>query len=244
MRLSLDVDRHLAAVTVQDTGIGIRPELLPRIFEPFVQADRSLDRSPGGLGLGLPLVKGLVELHGGSIRAFSDGEGRGSEFVMTLPRAPAEESSTPESGDDTGRHRVLSLRVLVADDNRDSALSWSILVEGQGHDVEVAYDGLAALKAAEAIKPQVALLDIGMPHMDGFEVARRIRATRWGRNAYLVAITGWGQARDKALAIEAGFDEHHTKPLNPDHLERLLRNASRKLGLATSGLKAVRGRAS
>jgi CheY-like chemotaxis protein len=236
----LEVDAEQVRVTVRDNGIGIDPARLEQVFDMFYQAGKS----QGGLGIGLALVKGLVELHGGSIRARSEGEGRGSEFVMTLPRAAADEPAQVADGADTGQHAVMPLRVLVADDNRDSALSWSILVEGQGHEVEVAYDGLAALKAAEAIKPQVALLDIGMPHLDGFEVARRIRATRWGRNAYLVAITGWGQARDKAMALEAGFDEHHTKPLNPDHLEKLLRNASRKLGKGSPQLKAVRDRAS
>jgi signal transduction histidine kinase len=239
------IDVRLAAgagrvgVSVRDNGIGIDPARLEQVFDMFYQAGKS----QGGLGIGLALVKGLVELHGGTIRAFSEGEGRGSEFVLTLPRAEAGKEEVQDEGHDPGQQEVQLLRVLVADDNRDSALSWSILVEGQGHEVEVAYDGLAALKAAEAIKPQVALLDIGMPHMDGFEVARRIRATRWGSNTYLVAITGWGQARDKAMALEAGFDEHHTKPLNPEHLEKLLRNASRKLGQAPPRLRAVKGSA-
>jgi signal transduction histidine kinase len=233
----LEVGDQRIAVSVRDDGIGIEPSRLEQVFDMFYQAGQS----QGGLGIGLALVKGLVELHGGSVRAHSEGEGCGSEFVVSLPRAAdVAEPAAPDTAD-TGRFAVQALRVLVADDNRDSALSWSILVEGLGHEVEVAYDGLAALKAAEAIKPHVALLDIGMPYRDGFEVARRIRASSWGRDAYLVAITGWGQARDKAMALEAGFDEHYTKPLNPDHLEKLLRNASRKLAGAAPPMKAASG---
>jgi CheY-like chemotaxis protein len=148
--------------------------------------------------------------------------------VLTLPRGHEAPQLVGLPGGEGAHAEALPMRVLVADDNRDNAMSWAILIEGMGHQVAVAYDGLSAVQSASLMQPQVLLLDIGMPHLDGYEVARRIRATDWGQDAYLVAVTGWGQAKDRAMAKEAGFDEHYTKPLDPDHLETLLRKASHR----------------
>lgn len=216
-------------VAVRDNGIGIAPTMLEQVFDMFSQAGRSTNEAQGGLGIGLTLVKGLIRLHGGNVVATSDGEGRGSEFIITLPRAHDAMLPLAASGPDAGADGIRPLRILVADDNVDSAMSWSALIEDGGHQVVTAYDGRAAFEAAESFRPQVALLDIGMPHLDGYEVARRIRSSDWGRDVMLVAVTGWGQARDRAMAREAGFDEHFTKPLDPKQLARTLRIATRRL---------------
>ncbi|MET0553932.1 MAG: ATP-binding protein [Vicinamibacteria bacterium] len=209
------------AVNVEDSGIGIAPEVLPRIFEMFSQATSAIERSEGGLGIGLALARGLVLLHQGRIEARSAGLGRGSEFVVTLPvaglgatAAPAAPSASP-----AGPH---ALRVLVADDNRDSADSLAVFLQISGHDVRTARSGREAVEMAAAFGPQVALLDIGMPGMNGYEVARHLRAQPGGDRLLLVAVTGWGQEEDKRLAREAGFDHHLRKPVDPDGLGRLL----------------------
>ena len=232
IHVELRSNRKEVLVLVRDNGIGIAPDALDQVFDMFSQAGRTSSEAQGGLGIGLTLVKGLVRLHGGNVRALSDGEGRGSEFTITLPRAHDAVQPLPTSRPDTSTEGIRPLRILVADDNLDSAMSWSALIEDGGHQVVTAYDGRAALEAAELLHPQVALLDIGMPHLDGYEVARRIRASTWGREAMLVAVTGWGQAKDRALAREAGFDEHFTKPLDPVQLARALQNASRRLDAA------------
>ena len=232
IHVELRSNRKEVLVLVRDNGIGIAPDALDQVFDMFSQAGRTSSEAQGGLGIGLTLVKGLVRLHGGNVRALSDGEGRGSEFTITLPRAHDAVQPVPTSRPDISTEGIRPLRILVADDNLDSAMSWSALIEDGGHQVVTAYDGRAALEAAEQLHPQVALLDIGMPHLDGYEVARRIRASTWGREAMLVAVTGWGQAKDRALAREAGFDEHFTKPLDPVQLARALQNASRRLDAA------------
>ena len=232
IHIELRSNRKEVLVLVRDNGIGIAPDALDQVFDMFSQAGRTSSEAQGGLGIGLTLVKGLVRLHGGNVRALSDGEGRGSEFTITLPRAHDAVQPLPTSRPDISTEGIRPLRILVADDNLDSAMSWSALIEDGGHQVVTAYDGRAALEAAEQLHPQVALLDIGMPHLDGYEVARRIRASTWGREAMLVAVTGWGQAKDRALAREAGFDEHFTKPLDPVQLARALQNASRRLDAA------------
>lgn len=226
------------SISVRDNGIGIAPEMLEQVFDMFSQAGRSSGDPHSGLGIGLALVKGLVALHDGSVRAISAGEGRGSEFIVTLPLAE-EATITPTVSREQQKDGIRPLRVLVADDNMDSAMSWSALLEDCGHKVFTAFDGLAALEAAERFQPHIALLDIGMPRFDGYEVARRIRRTAWGQEAFLIAITGWGQAKDRALAGEAGFDEHFTKPMDPLLLEQALRRAIRKFDGHATDLQAA-----
>lgn len=220
------------SVSVRDDGMGISPDALEKIFDMFFQNGRSPGDGQEGLGVGLTLVRGLVKLHKGTVRAFSRGEGQGSEFTIMLPRADDTVTVEALPGGDAADTTIRPLRILVADDNIDSATSWSALIEQNGHEVVTAHDGRAALELAEKFRPEVMLLDIGMPHMDGYEVAQRVRSRDWGRDAVLIAVTGWGQAKDRAMAAAAGFDEHFTKPLDPSQLARTLRNACRRLGNA------------
>jgi PAS domain S-box-containing protein len=223
-RIALTVSREDGGVliSVRDTGIGIDRELLPRIFEPFMQGDQSLDRSQGGLGLGLTLARNLVEMHGGTLTAFSEGSGRGSELVVWLPirrepvASPDQEASPGErEGGRPGR------RVLVVDDNRDSAESIALLAEIWGHEVRTAHDGPSALEAAASSPPEVVLLDIGLPGMDGYEVARRFREQR-GEGVVLIAMTGYGMEEDRRRSRDAGFDHHLVKPVDPEALRAFL----------------------
>jgi CheY-like chemotaxis protein len=207
--LEASVQAGEAALVVRDSGIGIPAEYLPGLFEMFSQVEPALERSQGGLGIGLALARGLVELHGGAISARSQGAGMGSEFTLRLPIAMAPVESAAASADPAAPAR---LRVLVVDDNRDAAESLAVMLELTGHDVAVAHDGTAALEAAARLLPDVILLDIGMPGMNGYEVAGRLRQTEAGQRILLVALTGWGQEEDKRRAIEAGFDHHLTKP--------------------------------
>ncbi|HSS48640.1 MAG TPA: ATP-binding protein, partial [Thermoanaerobaculia bacterium] len=221
---------HLAAerqgsevvVSVRDTGIGITGEHLPHLFEMFSQVAPALERTAGGLGIGLALVRGLVELHGGNVEARSAGLSQGSEFIVRLPAStpPARAQSQPGAEQDSlsGSQR----RILIADDNRDAVEILSIVLEHVGYEVQTAHDGLAAVQAAAACHPDVALLDIGMPGLNGYEAARRIREQPGGGDMVLVAITGWGQEEDKQRAREAGFDHHLTKPVDPAELQKLL----------------------
>ncbi|HEX4964159.1 MAG TPA: ATP-binding protein [Thermoanaerobaculia bacterium] len=222
IRLAAERQGNEAVVSVRDTGIGITAEHLPHLFEMFSQVAPALERSTGGLGIGLALVRGLVELHGGSVEAHSAGLGQGSELVVRLPvaaapvRAPAQPGAEPHPLSGSQR------RVLIADDNPDSVEILSMLLEHAGYEVQTARDGLEAVQAAAAFRPDVALLDIGMPELNGYEAARRIREHPQGWNMVLVAITGWGQEGDKRLAREAGFDHHLTKPVDPVALQKLL----------------------
>jgi PAS domain S-box-containing protein len=216
-------DGDAAVVRVRDDGIGISPDLLPHVFEMFTQGDRSLDRSQGGLGIGLTLARSLVEMHGGTLTVHSEGVGRGSEFVVRLPlQAATPPQPSPDEGASTGG---ASLRILVVDDNRDSADSLALLLRETGHTVETAYDGVEALAAARRFAPAVVLLDIGLPGMDGYEVARSLRREP-GRVPLLVALTGYGQDDDRARALEAGFDEHLVKPANLAAVNALLKQAA------------------
>jgi CheY-like chemotaxis protein/two-component sensor histidine kinase len=210
-------------VTVRDTGVGIPAEHLPRIFEMFSQVASALERSQGGLGIGLALVKGLVEMHGGTVEARSGGTGEGSEFAVTLPVVEAPAVAAPEPGDN-GESPCwrANYRILVVDDNRDAADSLAIMLKLMGHDIEKAYDGLAAVQAAAAFRPDVVLLDIGLPKMNGLEVARQVREEPWGKQMILIAVTGWGQEEDRRRALEAGFDHHLTKPVDAAVLAKLL----------------------
>jgi signal transduction histidine kinase/ActR/RegA family two-component response regulator len=215
-------------VAVRDTGRGIPAEMLPRVFEMFAQVDRSPDRVRGGLGIGLTLVKRLVEMHGGSVEARSEGLGKGSEFVVRLPLAAAGSQSAAGAAAKRTRSAVLAARrILVVDDNRDAASSLGMLLELRGAEVLVVHDGPAALKALATHQPSVVLLDIGMPGMDGYEVARRIRQQPEHRDVTLIALTGWGQEEDRQRSRAAGFDYHLTKPADVAALESLLRAAER-----------------
>lgn len=220
-----------AIVGVRDDGIGIPADMHASIFESFTQLDKSIARSRGGLGIGLNLVKRLVEMHGGSVAVNSPpaAEGRegppltkGTEFVVRLPLSsePRAAVSTPPSAE--AKLSPRRLRILVADDNVDAAESLMLLLEHSGNEVRLAHDGEEALTAAEAFRPEVALLDIGMPKLDGFEVARKLRAAPWGTRLQLVALTGWGQPDDVRRSAEAGFDDHLVKPVNIERLEKIL----------------------
>jgi PAS domain S-box-containing protein len=211
-----------AVVRVRDTGVGIPVDVLPHVFELFTQAERTLDRAQGGLGIGLTLVKSLVEQHGGRVEAFSDGPGQGSEFVVRLP-LPAE----PEPAARTGTPRPAAVapskrRVLVVDDNADAADTLAMVLSMRGYDVRVARDGPAALDTARQFLPQLVLLDIGLPGMDGYAVARALRADGRSGPLRLVALTGYGREEDRRRSAEAGFDDHVVKPIAPDELLQLL----------------------
>jgi signal transduction histidine kinase/CheY-like chemotaxis protein len=209
-------------IHVRDTGIGIPSEALSTVFDMFAQVDRSLEKSQGGLGIGLTLVKRLVELHGGTVEARSEGPGKGSEFITRLPIVPARKTPRKLQSDGVRSQPHMSCRILIADDNRDAAESMSMLLRMMGNEVRTVHDGFQAMEEASAFRPDVMLLDIGMPRMNGYDVARAIRAQRWGAGMLLVALTGWGQDDDKRRADEAGFDQHFTKPVNPAALERLI----------------------
>jgi PAS domain S-box-containing protein len=210
---------------VQDNGIGIAPEILPKVFDLFVQAERRLDRSQGGVGIGLTLVKKLVELHGGTIRALSAGIGQGSEFVARLPAFTGERRA-PE-GVKTEREEARAVprrQVLVVDDNVDAADSLAMLLRLEGQDVRAAHDGRQALALAGEFRPELVFLDIGMPGMDGYEVCRRLRQQPGLEGALVVALTGWGQDEDRRRSRDAGFDLHFVKPVEPGALRQLLVN--------------------
>ncbi|HVJ60860.1 MAG TPA: GAF domain-containing protein [Burkholderiaceae bacterium] len=222
-----------AVVRVRDNGIGISAELLPRIFEMFSQAASALNRSEGGLGIGLSLVRGLVLLHGGAIDAHSEGLGHGSEFIVTLPLVAAGGTGDAGGASAGNEGATESLRVLVVDDNRDHVDGWVNLLELDGHVVRGAYSGTQALRLATEFQPQLVLLDIGMPDLNGYEVARRMREATWGADMVLVAVSGWSQAEDKRQAEAAGFDGHLAKPASRDALEPMIGLAQdRKRALA------------
>jgi PAS domain S-box-containing protein len=211
-------------ISVKDTGIGLEPEALSGLFAMFSQVNSAITRSEGGLGIGLALVKGLIELHSGTIDARSDGTGLGSEFTIHLPSAvvaPMTSSTAvaeaPRASPKDARHRI-----LIVDDNSDAADTLGMLLEMDGYSVSVGHSGEEALQMARQIRPNAMILDIGMPDMTGYEVARRIRAEHWGGEMYLIAATGWGQQEDKARAIASGFDHHLTKPVDPDEVQKLL----------------------
>jgi PAS domain S-box-containing protein len=231
IRLTAERQGSHAIVSVRDSGIGIAAEVLPNIFEIFSQAKLASVRSQDGLGIGLSLVKGLVGLHGGSVEARSDGPGRGSEFVVRLPvaaEAPVHEPARPHADD--RQPPATRWRILIVDDNQDSADSLAMLLQIMGNEVGTAYDGEQAVEAAEAIRPDVALLDIGMPKLNGYDTCRRMREQPWGKGMFLIALTGWGRAEDRRRADEAGFDLHMVKPVDPDVLVKLLASWSREHG--------------
>jgi CheY-like chemotaxis protein len=227
-------DRDTVSVSVLDSGMGIPRDKLARVFEPFTQLDRSLERSKGGLGIGLALVKRLVEMHGGEIQAQSAGPGQGSCFVVRLPlsaeqgvlRVMAAAGPLPALG---------RRRILIADDNHDAATSLGILLNDAGYDVRTVADGGQALEMAAQFRPDIALLDIGMPVLNGYEVARQVRQQPWGHAVLLVALTGWGGAEHRQQTAKVGFDHHLTKPVDPAALTRLLATWSTPTDAALPG---------
>jgi PAS domain S-box-containing protein len=222
IRLRASVDARDIAISVIDSGIGLPADAIPAVFTMFSQVKSAQDRSEGGLGIGLALSKGVIALHGGTIEARSAGPGHGSEFIVRIPRRNLSAPSLPAAATPEpvswSKHRI-----LIADDNRDAADSLAMLLELDGHTVTVVHDGAQALDSIETSPPDVALLDIGMPEADGYEVARRVRGDTRNRNILLIAVTGWGQETDKARATAAGFDLHFTKPVEPQRLIELLR---------------------
>lgn len=210
-------------VTIKDNGIGIPPEALSSVFEMFTQLDPSRSQAQGGLGIGLMLVKQLLGMHGGSISAHSEGIGKGAEFTLRMPTMATTTTSQKENmeedklGVSTG-----GCRILIADDNADAADSMGMMLRIMGNDVRIVYNGLEAIEEAAKFHPDVALLDIGMPQLNGYETARRLREYPWSKNLILIALTGWGQEDDKRKAAEAGFHQHFTKPVNPTELIKLI----------------------
>jgi PAS domain S-box-containing protein len=223
IELKAELDGGAVVVTVKDNGIGIAPEMLPRIFEPFAQVDRSLARAQGGLGIGLTLVQRLLAFHGGSIEARSEGPGKGSEFVARIPLAygPEAGASAGESPKNSAS-AFPSRRILIVDDNKDAADSLGMLMRMLGHEVHTAHDGLEAVGAAATFQPEVVLLDIGLPKLNGYEAAVRIREQKGCAGVRLIALTGWGQSEDRRRSQEAGFDYHLTKPVEIALLQEML----------------------
>jgi PAS domain S-box-containing protein len=225
--LKIEVQESHVMLEIMDNGIGMAPELVNRVFDLFAQAERTSDRSSGGLGLGLALVKSLVELHGGSVAAASDGIGKGSKFTVVLPRL---HERLKKPGESDGKHHLPSatqpLKILVVDDNVDAAAMLRMLLEASGHQVYVEHGARQALERADLELPDVCLLDIGLPEMDGHELARRLRAQPTTANAVLIAVTGYGQKNDQKNALAAGFDHHLTKPVDVKKLTSILAETS------------------
>jgi CheY-like chemotaxis protein/two-component sensor histidine kinase len=209
-----------AVLRVRDDGIGIPSHMLPRVFDLFIQGERSPSRSEGGLGVGLTVVRRLVELHGGSVAVESEGPGRGSEFIVRLPLS-ADGDPPPEPRAASTTHRIQRLRILVVEDNEDSRDVLRMMLELDGHHVHVAADGSSGVEAAVNVRPHAAFIDIGLPGLDGCEVGRRIR-DQLGQRVRLIALTGYGQAQDRRRSREAGFDAHLVKPLTPEELHDAL----------------------
>jgi CheY-like chemotaxis protein/two-component sensor histidine kinase len=221
--LTATIEARTVLVSVEDSGIGFAPEVASRLFKPYSQLTSSPERSRGGLGIGLSLVQGIVALHGGSVEARSAGQGHGAEFTVRLPLHGAAENLQPKQAGRAAATTIASpgFRVLVADDNKDAADSLQRILDLYGYAVRVAYDGETALEMGSSFGPLVAVLDIGMPGIDGFDVARTMRE-RHGKNITLIALTGWGQENDRKRSSEAGFDHHLTKPVDPSLLNELL----------------------
>ena len=224
-RISLRVSTSdgLVRISVKDNGVGIPPKMLSQVFDMFAQVDKSLEKTQGGLGIGLSIARRLVEMHGGTIEARSDGVGLGSEFIVMLPLAPACESETAEAiGGDGSPQPASPRRILVADDNQDSAVAMATKLQIAGNEVRVAEDGVKAIEVSTLFRPDVILLDIGMPRMNGYEACRRMRKFGWGRDALIIALTGWGQEEDRRMSREAGFDHHLVKPVDLTTLKSIL----------------------
>jgi two-component system, chemotaxis family, CheB/CheR fusion protein len=219
--LTVECESDQAVIRVRDNGIGIARQDLPGLFEMFAQVDTSLERSRDGLGIGLTLVKTLVEMHDGSVQAYSEGLGRGTEFVVRLPILTEALRPAPEPPVSAATAAV-ARRILIVDDSEDGAESLAMLLQFFGHETFKAHDGVQAIEAAERLRPDVVLLDIGLPRLNGYEVCARIRKEPWGKDMVLVALTGWGQEEDRHRSKEAGFDAHMVKPVDQDALLKLI----------------------
>lgn len=211
-----------AVVTIKDDGVGMSQEMLAHVFDSFTQEGNALDRTEGGLGIGLTLVKGLVELHGGTVDAHSEGKGLGSEFVVRIPLSTEPHAREYEKTRRTASSSTNWHRILVVDDNKDSATSLSMMLNFMGHDTRTANDGLKGLEVADQFRPDVCLLDIGMPNLNGFDMARQLRERPWAQATLLIALSGWGQEHDKERSTDAGFDIHLVKPIDPATLTAVL----------------------
>jgi PAS domain S-box-containing protein len=222
IRLCAERDAAEVVLTLSDTGIGIAREDLPHVFDMFTQVQSESERATSGLGIGLALTRGLVEMHGGEIEALSDGPGTGSTFIIRLPADPGTPASSPSRPETASEPVTAKHRVLVADDTEDVARSLAVLLNLEGHEVAIAHDGLEAVQAAERMRPDLVLLDLGMPKLDGYGACRRIREQPWGKALHIVAFTGWGQDEARRKCDEAGFDGHLVKPVDPDNVLRLL----------------------
>jgi CheY-like chemotaxis protein/two-component sensor histidine kinase len=233
----IDLQQRDVKVTVRDDGVGISPDLLPRIFELFVQAERTLDRSQGGLGLGLSLTKKLMDLHGGTVTARSEGIGRGSEFTVRLPQLcePALELQSRDNGSTAVHTSEEAMHLMIVDDNADAANLLCLLVEELGHTTTVAPNASIALEQAHMHPPQMLFLDIGLPDMDGYELARRLRTMPETEEAVLVAVTGYGQWEDKERAKAAGFDHHVVKPINLTEIAALIASLGHESSIKIAG---------
>jgi signal transduction histidine kinase len=226
------------AISISDTGIGISPELLPKVFELFTQVHSKSERAQGGLGIGLALVRRLVDMHGGTVTARSDGLGSGTEFTVRIPTLAAEKVVRTHASESPALAVTEPRRILVADDSHDAAESLTLRLQLAGHEVRVARDGVEALEVGQAFKPDIVLLDLGMPKMDGCEAARRIRLSPWGKSVTLIALTGWGQQQDRQRTSDAGFDVHLVKPVSESQLFDALaysRNKRRSTDAAEAG---------
>jgi two-component system, chemotaxis family, CheB/CheR fusion protein len=222
VELTTRVEAQHLVISVRDNGVGLTAESMGTVFDMFTRVDSEIGRSEGGLGIGLALAKGLMELHGGYLRVRSAGRGQGSEFIICIPRSLIVDApqSKPAPSEET-TNEAIRRRILVADDNRDSADTVRMILRLSGHEVHVAHSGTEAFEVAKRVRPDIGILDIGMPDMSGYEVAERVRHEAWGEKMTLIAVTGWGQESDKRRALAAGFDHHMTKPVDPEQLESL-----------------------
>jgi CheY-like chemotaxis protein len=224
--LSLEEDQGEAVIRVKDSGIGIDPVEIPNVFEMFAQISGGQQNEDGsGLGIGLNIVQRLVHMHKGSITGHSDGLGKGCEFSVRLPVSKEVPSAAPQNAAPAQPQTLELRRVLVVDDNQDAALSMSMILKKQGHVVDIAHDGIEAVAKAELLQPQIIFMDLGMPRMNGYEACKAMRGAAWGKDLYIIALSGWGQAEDRKRSDEAGFDEHIVKPIDRKTLLRLMSEA-------------------
>jgi CheY-like chemotaxis protein/anti-sigma regulatory factor (Ser/Thr protein kinase) len=223
-KITLTAEQHgaEAEVRVKDNGLGIPVEAQPRIFEMFSQVDRNMERAQGGLGIGLTLVRRLAEMHGGAVEVSSEGPGKGSEFIVRIPVLKEAQQYSGDRSSDTAAVSGSKRRILVVDDNRDAAESLAMMLKLIGSETRTAADGLAAVEVAETYRPEMILMDIGLPKLNGYDACRRIREQPWSNGMVMVALTGWGQEEDRRRSQEAGFDHHLVKPVDMEKLAKLL----------------------